>query len=394
MNDNMTKDKEPLRIAYIVSVRRGISSFTYREINELIYEDLEITLFPTKYKTGPYMPNDNMDVYKYHPVFTIVVQLLFFLNPIRYIKAFITAIGTRSFIDFLIAVDFSFQMKKKGINQIHCEFGDHKLFIGYYCKKLLNIPLTVKIHAHELYINPNWDMFKKSLVACDNIFTVSDWNKAILINKFKIPADRIIINRQFIDTNIFSPDTSKRILIVAFFEKRKGFDTLFEAIKKLQDYDIKIWIVGHGDVVSESDRINPKKLSEKLQIEDRVVIFGRVSDEVLRTLYNACDIFVLPSKTMENQQMEGIPATLMEAMAFGKPVISTRHAGIPEMVEKILVEEDNVNELAEAIELLINNPTLCQKLGERNREIIRERYSKNNVNELKRFFMENNLVGK
>jgi len=382
------KNKNSLSVAYIISMKFGIYSFTYREIDELITNSLKITVFPTKYYTGPYMPNEKMEVYRYAPIYIILKQLLFFiLKPIDYIKLLCTAIKTRSLVDFLVGMDFAYQMKKRNINRIHCEFGDHKLFIGYYCKKLLNLPLSVTIHAHELYTNPNWEMFQVSINVCDKIITISDWNKDILINKFKIPEEKVIVNRLFVDTEKFKPDNSIKILIVSAFEKRKGHDILFKAIKRLNRDDIKVWVVGGGERIPDTDRSYPEALAKELQIEDRVVFFGKVSDDVLRTLYNLCDIFVLPSKTSDRGQKEGIPVSLMEAMSFGKPVISTRHAGIPELVEEILVEENNVEELAKAIELLADNPELRRKLGERNRKIIEEKYSKKNVTKLKEVFL-------
>jgi len=128
-------------------------------------------------------------------------------------------------------------------------------------------------------------------------------------------------------------------------------------------------------------------LAKSLGIEDKVTIFGEVSDDFLKVLYDSCDIFCLPSKTTRKGEKEGIPVALMEAMSYGKPVISTRHAGIPELVEEILVEENNVDELAKAIELLVDNPDLRRKLGERNRKIIEEKYSKKNVTKLRNIFL-------
>jgi len=379
-----------MKIAYILSMKFGIQSFTYREIKELIMNGLKITLFPTKFYTGPYMPN-LIDIYVYKPIFTILKQPLFFIfRPYIYIKLLVEAIKSKSLIDFLVAMDFSHQMRKKKIKKIHCEFGDHKLFIGYYCKKLLNLPLSVTIHAHELYTNPNWEMFQVSINVCDKIITISDWNKNMLINKFKIPEEKIIVNRLFVDTEKFKPNNSIKILIVAAFEKRKGHDILFKAIKRLNRDDIKVWVVGGGERIPDTDRSYPEALAKELQIEDRVVFFGKVSEDVLRTLYNLCDIFVLPSKTSDNGQKEGIPVSLMEAMAFEKPVISTRHAGIPELVEEILIEENDVEGLAKAIELLADNPELRRKLGERNRKIIEERYSKKNVMKLRDIFLKGN----
>jgi colanic acid/amylovoran biosynthesis glycosyltransferase len=333
------------------------------------------------------MPNKKMGIYLYNPIYTILKQPLFFLlKPIAYLKLLYEGIKTSSLIDFLIGTDFAHQMKKRGIDRIYSSFGDHKLFIGYYCKKLLNLPLLVTIHAHELYNNPNLEMFQKSLNACDKIITISDWNKDMLVNKFKISEKKILVNRLFVDTEKFKPDKSIKILIVAAFEKRKGHDILFKAIEKLNRDDIKILVVGGGERIPDADRSYPEALAKELQIDDKVVFFGKISEEVLKTLYNLCDIFVLPSKTSDRGQKEGIPVALMEAMSYGKPVISTRHAGIPELVEEILVEENNVEELAKAIELLADNPDLRKRLGERNRKIIEGRYSKKNVMKLKGVF--------
>ncbi|EFH2951749.1 glycosyltransferase, partial [Escherichia coli] len=69
-----------------------------------------------------------------------------------------------------------------------------------------------------------------------------------------------------------------------------------------------------------------------------------------------CDIFCLPSVTGGNGDMEGIPVVLMEAMACGKIVVSTRHSGIPELIEDgvtgFLCEEKNVEELVEKIKFI------------------------------------------
>jgi colanic acid/amylovoran biosynthesis glycosyltransferase len=120
-------------------------------------------------------------------------------------------------------------------------------------------------------------------------------------------------------------------------------------------------------------------------------LLGRQSGVVLEIIYSACDIFCLPSYTEYYPdgmpaEREGIPVALMEAMAWGKPVISTKHAGIPELVEEILVEEKNVQELKSAICYLLDNPDKWKEMGKRNRAIIAEKYSKDNVRILAEIF--------
>ena len=82
-------------------------------------------------------------------------------------------------------------------------------------------------------------------------------------------------------------------------------------------------------------------------------------------------LFCLPSYTEYYEdgnpaEREGIPVVLMEAMAWGKPVIATRHAGNPELVEDILIEERNVEELRNAIKYLLENPEKWSAMGKKN----------------------------
>jgi glycosyltransferase involved in cell wall biosynthesis len=167
-------------------------------------------------------------------------------NPIKYVKILAEAVRSKSLMDMVIAFDFASQMRKKNIDRIHCHHGDHKLFIGYYCKKILGIPLSVTIHSHSLYVNPNRDMFKKSLDACDYIISISDYNKEMLTEKFGVDSKKVQVIRLFVNTEKFKSDEIKRILIVGQFAERKGHEILFKAVKKLNRNDIKIWVVGEG----------------------------------------------------------------------------------------------------------------------------------------------------
>lgn len=371
----------------------GLEPFVYREMEELKKLGLDIVIFLTKYNQGPYTPKRDWKYYKISKIPIIAKQpLYFFRNPNSYFLLFIESIKSRCLIDFLISEYYAEKMKNEHIERLHSHFGDHKLIIGYFCHKILNIPLTVTVHAYELYNGLNKPLFKKLLRACDKIITISDYNKNILITNFHIAQEKIIVTRLFADMDNANSVVNKvKMLIVALFVEKKGYDVLLKAIKTLSRDDILIWVVG-GLPIPAKSAVNVKKIAKELDIEDKISFFGTVSDEFLQILYLSCDIFCLPSKTFYKfngtiSDQEGIPVALMEAMSYGKPVISTRHAGIPELVEKVLVDENNVEELAKAIELLADNPELRRKLGERNREIIEERYSKKNVLKLKDVFL-------
>lgn len=368
-------------IAYIISMKNGMNRFIYREVNELIESGLNITLFPTKYASGPYMPKSKWNMYKYNTLNLISGLFFNFSKYPRKSAILLTeAFRTRSLIDLIIAFDFSYYMKKNGITKIHCHFADHKLFIGYFCKRILQVPLSVTVHAYELYNNPNPTMFKKSLEYCDKIVAISEYNKLILTSKLDVNNSKISVIKLFVEPR----DLEKRkvnILIVGRYVAKKGHDVLFKAIKLLGRNDISVWVAGIGD------DSNLKSLAENLKISDKIVFFGTVSDEVLDVLYTQCDIFCLPSREDQDGDKEGIPVALMEAMSYGKPVISTRHAGIPELVKNILVEENNIEELAHAISDLADKPDLRTAQGKENREIIRT-FSEDNLIKIKEIMRE------
>jgi len=172
---------------------------------------------------------------------------------------------------------------------------------------------------------------------------------------------------------------STKILMVAGFSEKKGHEVLFEAVKKLGRDDITLWIVGQG-------HLDVRGLAERAGISHLTVFLGVLKGELLNILYDACDIVVLPSRTAANGDREGIPVSLMEAMSRRKPVISTRHAGIPELVSEILVPENDPNALAQAIAYLVDHPEVRAQQGDRNYEIVKRDFSEAAVLRLKSVF--------
>ena len=116
---------------------------------------------------------------------------------------------------------------------------------------------------------------------------------------------------------------------------------------------------------------------------------GRVTDSVLHVLLDSCDAFCLPCRTPPSGVVEGLPVALMEAMAYQKPVISTKHTGIPELLPDILVEENDYKAVAEAIVKLKNDPEMRKHMGVRNREIIEHSYGPANIKSMARIILGN-----
>jgi len=163
----------------------------------------------------------------------------------------------------------------------------------------------------------------------------------------------------------------KVVLYVGRLDREKGLQTLIEAGAALKSsgVDFRLVVVGGGDYYDELVRY-----AGALGLTDSVKFLGPVDYEQVPNYYQAADIFVLPSKALE-----GLPMTIIEAMAAGLPVIASDLGGIPEAVVDgeagILVEPGNVEKLLNALTKLLTDDKLRQRMGEKASRIAREKFS-------------------
>ncbi|MCA9770078.1 glycosyltransferase [Candidatus Dependentiae bacterium] len=211
------------------------------------------------------------------------------------------------------------------------------------------------------------DRYQELFANGDLFLPVCDYFKEKLIC-YGCPEQKIVTHYSAIDLDHFvfkrkklSEDGIIRIISVGRLVEKKGFAYLVNAIWLLvKKYpNIQCTIVGDGPLYSRLDR-----RIKKFKLTKHITVSGWVTHETLIELFEQSDIFVLPSVTARDGDKEGIPNTLKEAMAFGLPVISTYHAGIPELIEHhatgLLVPEKSADVLATAIEWLITH-TGCWK---------------------------------
>ena len=393
-----------LSIAFITSVDRGLPGIPfpiYRELEYYEKQNVDIHLFLFRDRKGILKPKESWNIYSMNPIRVAVAQIHVLLkHPRKYLTLLREALHLNSLFEFLIAGDFMRKMNNSRL--IHSFYGDHKLNIGYFCSKFLNKPLSVAIHGYEMYINRNWIMFQKALEHCSLIVATNAYFYELLTQKFHISQDKIIVARTPVNFEKFQPGITKsighglgirgsstgvwkrikkliesaeskfKILTVARLVWRKGIQDLIEAINKLEFKEqLSVWLVGDGP-----ERPNIESLIQKYALQNIVHLLGAIADDNLLFLYDNCDLYVQPSKTDRNGDKEGFPVALAEAMAFAKPVITTRHADIPNVVERILIDEGNVEQLAEAIKnIYLMNSDERANLGTRNLEIVRKNFS-------------------
>ena len=119
-------------------------------------------------------------------------------------------------------------------------------------------------------------------------------------------------------------------------------------------------------------------LAAKLGVSERVRFCGFVSQSELMKLYASSHLFLHPSETPPDENQEGIPNSILEAMATGLPVVATYHGGIPEAVEHgrtgILAEERDAEALGSALLRFSRSPQLCDEFGYRANLSVRENF--------------------
>jgi rhamnosyl/mannosyltransferase len=149
------------------------------------------------------------------------------------------------------------------------------------------------------------------------------------------------------------------VLAVGRMAHYKGFDTLIEAARLLPPH-VSVVIVGGGDLLP-----GLRALARSCGLEDRVHMPGRLSDEEVASLMAACDVFCMPSIS----RAESFGIAMVEAMAFGKPVVATNipGSGVPWVSPSgqtgLNVPPGNAPALAEALSQLLAEPDFAQRLG-------------------------------
>jgi glycosyltransferase involved in cell wall biosynthesis len=369
-------DENHMHVGVIASMKRGLEHFIYREITLLEGLGASISIFPTKCGPGLYHPRPTWHLHRWSALGALLWQPYFFVRrPLQYARLLAHALAMSALMDFFVAWRLSRSMAS--IDVLYATFGDHKLFIGYFCKLILGKPLVVAIHAYELYQNPNPPLFVEALRHCDQIITVTEHNRQWLAEHFLIDPSAVEVVRLSVDLADYRPAAKFVVLIVAFFAERKGHETLLRAVKELGDESIEVWVV--GDEGPEDRVVDVRRLAAELGLASQVAFFGALSGAALKAVYRACDVVCLPCRFDNHGVGEGFPTVIIEAMALGKPVIATRHVEIPRILEEILVDENDVHGLAEAIQRAKQCVSLREQLGRQNRAIAERVFSPRNV---------------
>jgi glycosyltransferase involved in cell wall biosynthesis len=210
---------------------------------------------------------------------------------------------------------------------------------------------------------------------------ISKFNKKIMVDHCGAWADRKIqVVHCGVDPQFFSAGAGPRdrrkfdIVCVARLVEVKGHRFLIEACQRLKERGLNFscQLVGDGPL-----RRKIRRHIVRLGLQDRIILHGSLNRSEVARLMATADVVALASSPTRDGRREGIPVSLMEAMASGLPVIATAISGVPELVDAgtngLLVAPTDVGELADALDKLARNPELGRAMGRAGREkVIRE----------------------
>lgn len=291
-------------------------------------------------------------------------------------------------IGFRIQTDFSLQeyalkrsLIKENIDIVLAEYGPTA------CATLkvlqhLNIPMVVHFHGYDASAYSTLEcygkQYKKVFEYACQVIAVSQKMKSDLIN-LGCAAEKITTLRYGAHSSFFeisADQQGSQFIAVGRFVEKKAPHLLLLAFSKVvkERPDAKLVMAGEGPLLESS-----KTLVKALGLFDNVCFAGVLSTEEIRNLMASSVAFVQHSIVAENGDAEGTPVAILEAQASGLPVISTLHAGIPEVVHQdqsgILVRELDIDEMAIAMLRILDNKNLAKQMGNNARKNARQNFT-------------------
>lgn len=270
---------------------------------------------------------------------------------------------------------------KPDLIHIHSSFGAsfYRKLPFIYIGSLLHIPIVNHVHGAEwcqFYQNASArskNVKKKTFKKCDMIIALSEeWKKNLneVIDAQKIQ----VVNNYGFDYScgLIEERQLETVLFMGFLCERKGCFNIPEicTLVKYRIPDVRFVLAGSG---SHADIKEIETLIKKYGITENIELPGWIKEKQKDALLKKASLFFLPSYA------EGMPMSVLEAMGYGLPIVSSNVGGIPHLVENgkngYLLDPGDVEGFAKAIVKLLQDPKLRNRMGAESANAIKERFS-------------------
>ncbi len=269
------------------------------------------------------------------------------------------------------ALYFADLFARNGVDHFHVHFANRAAHTALFLKEISGIPFSVTAHGQDFMKDlGNDDLLREICAAAEFVAAETDYSRDLLCQRCPDSAAKIYRVYNGIDIGRFpappsaTANSAPRILSVGRLVAFKGFAQLINACAELarRGVDFTCEIIGDGSL-----RENLQAEIDKLSLSSRVTLLGSLSQGAVFDKLRAADIFALASVTDRQGASDVFPTVIMEAMSAARPVISTRLAGIPELVAHeetgLLVSPGDTSAFSQALEQLIRDPELRGRYG-------------------------------
>ena len=389
------KPRVPLqRVAYVVSQFPCLSeTFIVREIDGLIAQGVDVRIVSLKPDAGDRLPDGSEGLFDraWHPqradIALAAVARAIARDPLAVLRG-IAAIVADGWWRPMVALK-SLAALYRGLEQvprllrfspqiIHAHWATYPTTVAWVLGMVLDTPFGFTCHAHDIFAERH--LLSRKIRDAALAVTISRFNVEWLReHAVAEAADKLRIVHCGVDLsrNAWCPDGREPATLIAVgrLDPIKGFDVLVEAMARLQGSGIvaRCRLIGAGPLEPSL-----RALAAARGVADRIDFAGAQPQSMVRQALNAATMFVLPSQVTADGNRDGIPVALMEAMASGCPVVSTRVSGIPELVEDgtsgLLVDPREPQALADAIARLLGDPALRRRFAVQARARIEEQF--------------------
>jgi len=270
------------------------------------------------------------------------------------------------------------ELAKSNVSHIHAHFLTHGGFAAWVLGRLTGLPYSVVAHGSD--VHRHRAMMKTKVAEAAFIAAISEYNRAVIDEECG-PVGRVEIVHCGVDVSHIVPASatdrapSPLVVCVGTLHEVKGQRYLVEAAAELKRRGrrIDVELVGDGP-----DRSMLADLAARLGVDDRVELVGPLDHHEVIERYKRAHVMVAPSVASRDGRREGIPTVIMEAMAAGTPVVASDLSGIPELVvheeSGLLTTPGDSNAIADAIERILANPKLAERLAGNANRTVREAF--------------------
>jgi colanic acid/amylovoran biosynthesis glycosyltransferase len=392
-----------MKIAFIVSQFPTLSeSFIVQQIVGLMELGHEVRIFS-------FAKSDQTEIQKEVTELGLIEKTTYISLPrkkwqlrLKGLQVLIACLGCypkaagRLLLSFISASGFSYHdtfltylFLRERCDAVYAHFGPNGVRSLCLKKARPDIRHITAFHGYDVtvYIRQNGKECYRELFRQGDRFTYNSEATKQKLLSLGCPEDKmkklpmgIDVGKMPYKERVLVPSQKIRLLSVGRLVEMKGREYAIKAVARLvHRYPIQYDIVGDGPLRQEL-----QGLIDELIVGDSIKVWGWVGSERLEELYQQAHLFIHPSVTSSDGNQEGQGVVLLEAQAYGIPVIATRHGAFPDSVVEgrtgFLVPERDVDRLSKTIEELIQTSEVWPQMGRDGRTFVEEHFDAQKLN--------------